>query len=81
MTDHGAGVHRTARGTGMNSSQHTPGMNDYAWQLVIHSYILLNLWEEEGVGLGAFNIIVIVYWYIHEVAASFVFGMDQHVRP
>jgi hypothetical protein len=53
----------------MFSPQHTPGMNEWCLrQLVIHSCIALILWEEERVSFGAFDIVVVIDWYINEVA-------------
>ena len=54
----------------MCSPQHTPWMNEWGLgQLVIHSCIAFILWDVERVSFGAFDIIVVVVWYIHEVAA------------
>ena len=53
----------------MFSPQHTPGMNEWCLrQLVIHSCIALILWEEERVSFGALDVVVVIDWYIHEVA-------------
>ena len=51
----------------MSSPQHTPGMN--LRQPVIHLCIVLILWEKERVSFEAFGVVVVVDWYIHEVAA------------
>ncbi len=54
----------------MFSPQHTPGMNEWCLrQLVIHSCIALILWEEERVSFGTFDVVIVIDWYIHEVAA------------
>ena len=55
---------------GLKGGQRTPGMNEWGLgQLVIHLCIVLILWEEERVSFGAFDVVVVVDWYIHEVAA------------
>ncbi len=58
----------TGLGTGMWSPQLTPGMNEWGLgQSVIHLCVALILWEEKRVSFGAFNVVVVVDWYIHEV--------------
>ena len=53
----------------MWSPHHTPGMNEWGLgQSVIHSCIALTLREEERVSFGAFNAVIVMDWYIHEVA-------------
>jgi hypothetical protein len=71
----------------MWSSQHTPGMNEWGlgW-LVIHSCIALVLREEERMSFGAFDVVVVVDWYIHEVAAvesegCALFGFCEDIGP
>ena len=45
-------------------------MNEWGLgQPVIHSCIALVLWGEKRVSFGALNVVVVVDWYIHEVAA------------
>ena len=57
-----------------SSPQHTPGMNDWCCvQSIIYSLWVLCgafvFWKKKGVSVSTFNFVVIVYWYIHEVAA------------
>jgi gentisate 1,2-dioxygenase len=53
---------------------------------VIHSCIALILWEEERMSFGAFDVVVVVDWYIHEVTAvesegCALFGFCEDIGP
>ena len=45
-------------------------MNEWCLrQSVIHLCIALIIWEEVRVSFGAFIVVIVIDWYIHEVAA------------
>jgi hypothetical protein len=54
--------------------------------LVINQVVALILWDEEGMGNIAFNVVVVVDWDIHENAAvkaekASLFRFGEDVRP
>jgi hypothetical protein len=77
-------------GTGMGasrsiSSQHTPVMNEWCWHLFINQVVALILGYDEEIGNIVFDVVIIVDWDVHEIAAVeaeraslFRFGEDIH---
>ena len=71
----------------MWSPQHTPGMNEWGLgRSVIHLCIVFILREEERMSFGAFDVVVVVDWYIHEVTAvesegCALFGFCEDIGP
>jgi hypothetical protein len=54
---------------GSISSQHTPVMNQRCWHSFINQVVALFLWDENGMGNIAFNVIVVIDWDIDKNAA------------
>jgi hypothetical protein len=54
---------------GSISSQHTHVMSERCWHSVINQVVVLILWDEEGMGNIALDVVVVDDWDIHENAA------------